>query len=79
MWTINERFSELVAKILEVGNGLINDPTPKCANYTHELSFVSNTDIKLNYKPSKKEKQNGKEEITYLLNEQNSKCIYGAI
>lgn len=79
VWSINERFSELVAKILEVGNELINDPIPKCASYTHELTFVSNTDIKLNYKPSKKEKENGKEEITYLLNEQNSRCIYGAI
>lgn len=79
VWSINERFSELVAKILEVGNELINDPIPKCASYTHELTFISNTDIKLNYNPSKKEKDNGKKDITYLLNEQNSRCIYGAI
>jgi hypothetical protein len=79
VWSINERFSELVAKILEVGNDLINDPIPKCASYTHELTFVSNTDIKLNYKPSKQEKVNGKKEITYLLNEQNSKCTYSEI
>lgn len=79
IWSINERFSELVAKILEIGNDLINDPIPKCASYTHALTFVSNTDIKLNYKPSKKEKESGKKEITYLLNEQNSKCTYASI
>ncbi|WP_339137351.1 MAG: hypothetical protein WGN25_04935 [Candidatus Electrothrix sp. GW3-4] len=79
VWTINERFSEVIAKILEVGNDLISDPARKCPNYTHELTFVSNTDIKLNYKPNAKEKKDRKEEITYLLNEQNCKCGFNAI
>jgi hypothetical protein len=79
VWMINDRFSELVAKMLEVGNDLTNDPVLKCKSYIHELTFVSNTDIKLNYKPTKQEKKDGKTEITYLLNEQNSKCTYVAI
>ncbi len=65
--------------MLEVGNDLINDPAPKCQNYTHDLTFVSNTDIRLNYTPTKKEKTEGKKEITYLLNEQRCKCSYDAI
>ncbi|MFD1385109.1 hypothetical protein ACFQ45_17275 [Rhodanobacter aciditrophus] len=79
VWTIDKRFSEVIAKMLDVGNELINDPAPKCQSYTHELTFVSNTDIKLNYKPTDQEKKVGKKEITYLLNEQNCKSSYGAI
>jgi hypothetical protein len=79
VWTIDERLSEVIAKMLSVGNDLINDPVPKCQSYTHELTFVSNTDIKLNYQPTKQEKIDGKKEITYLLNEQNCKSSYGAI
>ena len=79
VWTIDKRFSEVIAKMLDVGNDLINDPAPKCQSYTHELTFVSNTEIKLNYKPTKQEKKEGKKEITYLLNEQNCKSSYGAI
>lgn len=79
VWTISERFSEMIAKMLEVGDNLINDPAPKCKSYTHELTFISNTDIKLNYKPSAVEKKAGKEEVTHLLNEQNCKCSYISI
>ena len=79
VWTINDRFSEVIAKMLEVGNGLISDPAPKCPSYTHELTFISNTDINLSYKPTTKEKKDGKKEIPYLLNEQNCKCCYGDI
>jgi len=79
VWTINERFAEAVAKMLEVGNNLINDPAPKCQSYTHDLIFISNTDIKLNYKPSKDEKEYGKKEIIYFLNEQNFKCSYDGV
>lgn len=79
VWTINERFSEVIAKMLEVGNDLLNDPAPKCQNYSHDLTFVSNTDIKLNYKPTKQEEKDGKKEITYLLNEQNCECSYVGI
>lgn len=79
VWTINERFSELIAKILEVGNDLLNDPMPRSSSYTHELTFVSNTDIKLNYTPTKQEKKDGKQQITHLLNEQNTRCRYNTI
>lgn len=79
VWTITERFSEVIAKMLEVGNDLINDPALKCPSYTHDLTFVSNTDIKLNYKPSAKEKKEGKKDIEYLLNEQRCKCSYDDI
>lgn len=79
VWTINERFSELIAKMLEVGSNLINDPAPKCQSYTHKLTFVSNTDIKLNSSPSQAAKKAGKSEITHLLNEQNLSCRYNEI
>lgn len=79
IWTINERLSEVIAKMLEVGNDLINDPAPKCPSYSHVLTFVSNTDIKLTYNPNADEKNNGKVEITYLLNEQNCKCNFDGI
>ena len=76
VWAINERFSEVVAKMLEVGNDLRNDPVSKCQSYTHELTFVSNSDIELKYTPNKQEKDDGKKEIISLLNEQNCKCKY---
>ncbi|MFC1236112.1 hypothetical protein [Vibrio sp. F74] len=76
VWTINERFSEVIAKMLEVGNDLRNDPAPKCQSYTHELTFVSNSDIELKYTPNKQEKDDGKKELSSLLNEQNCKCKY---
>ena len=79
VWTINKRFSEAIAKMLQVGNDLVNDPSPKCHSYAHALTFVSNTDVKLIYKPTVKEKEAGKEEIIYLLNEQNFKSSYNAI
>lgn len=76
IWTINARFAEIIAKMLDVGNNLRNDPAPKCKEYTHNLTFISNSDIRLSYSPKKEEKQKGKTEITYLLNEQNSKSHY---
>lgn len=78
-WTIDSRFTELIAKMLNVGNELKIDSAPKCKSYTHELTFVSNTDIKLNYSPNKQEKAKGKIETTHLLNEQNCKSSYSAI
>lgn len=79
VWTINERFSEVIAKMLEVGNDLMSDSAPKCQNYTHELTFISNSDIELKYAPTKQEKAVGKKEITTLLNEQNSKSKFDSI
>lgn len=73
IWTIDARFAEIIAKMLDVGNNLRNDPAPKCKEYTHSLTFISNTDIRLSYSPKKEEKQKGKTDIIYLLNEQNSK------
>jgi hypothetical protein len=78
-WTINGRFSEMIAKMLEVGDDLKSDPAPKCQSYSHELTFVSNSDIELKYSPNKIEKAAGKKEITYLLNEQNEKCNYNSV
>lgn len=79
IWTIDQRFTEIIAKLLDVGNNLLNDLTPKSQNYSHKLTFISNSDIKLNYKPSTKEKSNGKEEISHIINEQNSCCKYNEI
>lgn len=39
VWTINERFSEALAKMLEVGSDLLSDPVPKSQSYTHELTL----------------------------------------
>ncbi|MFL1417642.1 dsDNA nuclease domain-containing protein [Pseudomonas fildesensis] len=78
-WTIDARFAEIIAKMLGVGNDLKNDSAPKCKSYTHKLTFISNTDIKLSFSPKKEEKKNGKEEITHLLNEQNCMSPYNEI
>ncbi|MBK3882158.1 MULTISPECIES: dsDNA nuclease domain-containing protein [Stutzerimonas] len=79
IWTIDARFAEIIAKMLDVGNNLRNDSAPKCKEYTHSLTFISNTDIKLSYSPKKEEKQKGKTDIIHLLNEQNSKSHYDKI
>lgn len=79
VWRINERFSEVIAKILEVGNDLRNDPAPKCHSYTHELTFISNSDIELKFTPNRQEKEAGKKELTHTLNEQNCRCHYDAV
>lgn len=79
MWTIDARFAEIIAKMLDVGNDLKNDPAPKCKDYTHRLTFISNTDIKLSYSPKKAEKQKGETDVVHLLNEQNSKSRYDDI
>ncbi|MCM5704843.1 DUF4297 domain-containing protein [Larsenimonas salina] len=79
IWTINQKFIETVAKILEAGNDLRQDPIPKSSNYSHKLSFISNTEIKLTYKPKKIEKENGKKEINHLLNEQRLSSQYNEI
>lgn len=79
IWSIDARFAEIIAKMLGVGNDLRNDSAPKCKDYTHSLTFISNTDIKLSYSPKKEERGNGKEDITHLLNEQNCKSHYNDI
>jgi hypothetical protein len=75
-WTINKRFCEMIAKMLQVGNNLKNDPATKCSSYSHELTFISNTDIHLSYTPTSKEKKNGKKAVTHQLNEQNEISKY---
>ncbi|KUM54954.1 dsDNA nuclease domain-containing protein [Rheinheimera sp. EpRS3] len=79
VWKIDERFSEVIAKILEVGNRLRDDPSPKCHTYTHELTFISNSDIELKFRPNKKEKDAGKKELTHVFNEQNCRHNYDSI
>lgn len=79
VWKINKRFSEVIAKMLEVGNDLKTDPIPKSLDYTHELTFISNSDIELDFTPNKKEKADGKEPFTIKINEQNNKSQYTAI
>lgn len=79
MWTIDARFAEAIAKMLDVGNALRNDSAPKCKDYAHSLTFISNTDIKLSYSPKKAEKLKGKTDVIHLLNEQNSKSRYDDI
>nr|WP_314265715.1 hypothetical protein [uncultured Moellerella sp.] len=79
VWKINKRFSELVAKILEVGNDLKLDHAPKCHSYTHKLTFISNSDIELKFNPKSNEKKAGKVGFSHLINEQNSKTHYVSV
>lgn len=79
IWTIDARFAEIIAKMLGVGNNLKADSAPKGKSYTHKLTFVSNTDIKLSYKPTTPEKKKGKIDATLILNEQHSNTNYNEI
>lgn len=79
IWTINSRFSELISKMLEVGNSLRDDSAPKSGDYSHKLTFISNTESDLRYKPSKAEKEKGKKEESVKINEQLCVCKYDAM
>lgn len=79
VWSINERFSEILTKMLGVGIGLKSDPITKSKDYSHKLTFISNSNIELKYTPKKIEKTQGKKELIYTLNEQNCKCQYSTI
>lgn len=75
-WALNQRFTEVITKILEVGSNLRIDPIPKHPDYVHELVFISNSDIDLQFSPSKIEKTNGKKQAALTLNEQYCKSKY---
>ncbi|MCL6381629.1 MULTISPECIES: hypothetical protein [Pectobacteriaceae] len=76
IWTIDARFSEMVSKILLVGDNLRNDSFEKSEDYKHQLTFISNTEMELKYSPSKKLKNEGVVEQVSKINEQNSLCLY---
>lgn len=76
IWTIDSRFSEMVSKILLVGENLRNDAFEKSEDYKHQLTFISNTEIELKYSPSKALKKQGIAEQVLRVNEQNSICVY---
>ncbi|EMO3465942.1 TPA: hypothetical protein L7O48_004063 [Klebsiella variicola] len=76
IWTIDARFSEMVSKILLVGDNLKNDSFEKSEDYRHQLTFISNTEIELKYSPLKKLKAEGATEQIVKINEQNSTCVY---
>lgn len=76
IWTIDARFSEMVSKILLVGDNLRNDPFEKSKDYKHQLTFISNTEIELKYSPTKKLKNEGVTEQILKINEQNSSYLY---
>ena len=71
IWKINPRLSEIIAKMLEVGNDLKEDPISKSSSYDHSLTFISNTETELKYTPLKQEKKNGKKEV---IVRSNSRC-----
>ena len=79
IWSIDTRFSEIISKMLEVGNNLRNDSILKSANYSHRLTFISNTESELKFKPKKSEKESGKKEVTIRVNEQNCICDYNSL
>ncbi|OWO80929.1 hypothetical protein B5C26_16755 [Photorhabdus luminescens] len=76
IWTIDTRFSEMVSKILLVGDNLRNDSFEKSEDYKHQLTFISNTEIELKYSPTKKLKSEGAVEQILKINEQNSAYLY---
>lgn len=76
IWTIDARFSEMISKILLVGDNLKNDSFEKSEDYRHQLTFISNTEIELKYSPLKKLKAEGATEQIVKINEQNSTCVY---
>lgn len=79
IWIIDSRFSEIITKMLEVGNDLRKDFISKSQNYNHKLTFISNTETELSCKPNKEEKNIGKAEITVRVNEQNCVCGYNSV
>ena len=79
IWIIDSRFSEIISKMLEVGNDLRKDSISKSKNYNHKLTFISNTETELSYQPNKDEKKIGKAEITLRVNEQNCICRYNSV
>ncbi|MFJ5361893.1 dsDNA nuclease domain-containing protein [Pectobacterium sp. CHL-2024] len=76
IWTIDARFSEVVSKILLVGDNLRNDSFEKSEDYKHQLTFISNTEMELKYAPTKKLKNEGVVEQVSKINEQNSLFLY---
>jgi len=79
IWTIDNRFSEIITKILEVGNDLREDSISKSHNYTHKLTFISNTETELKYLPNKNDKERGKTETIVRVNEQSCVCEYNSV
>ena len=46
-WTVNTKFSEILKKMIDVGINLNSDEYPKAANYSQNLNFLTNNNIKL--------------------------------
>ncbi|MGC1071134.1 dsDNA nuclease domain-containing protein [Pantoea agglomerans] len=79
IWTIDSRFSEMISKILLVGDNLRIDAFEKSEDYKHQLTFISNTEIELKYTPSKALIKDGITEQILRVNEQNSICVYDTL
>lgn len=79
IWTIDARFSEIVSKILLVGDDLRNDSFEKNEDYKHQLTFISNTEMELKYSPTKKLKSEGVTEQVLKINEQNTTYLYNEL
>lgn len=77
IWKIDQRFSEIINKILNVGDELRKDDIKKTADYSHKLTFISNTEFELNFKPLKKD--NGKKDAIIRVNETYPVCRYTEI
>lgn len=74
IWTIDERFAEIINKILNVGEDLRSDDIKKTVEYNHKLTFISNTEFELKFKPSQKNKD--KKEVKIKINENYPVCNY---
>ncbi|OMO23163.1 dsDNA nuclease domain-containing protein [Vibrio lentus] len=79
LWTVDNRFAEIIAKMLEVGTNLHLDPIRKSPIYEHKLIFISNTESDFRYKPKKADIESGKKEVYEKINEQNCVCKYDSM
>jgi hypothetical protein len=55
IWRLNNKFFEILIKLLKTGKGLIEDEISKSSEYNHILYFSSNQTIHLEHKPKKSE------------------------
>ena len=77
-WTVNQELAEVVAKILETGEKLINDPYPKSHDYQHTLNFSSNAIIDLKKIVARKRPLKP-ESFSEIINEQNIISSYSSL
>lgn len=70
-WSLNKDFIEILTKLLDTGNRLLNDPIDRTDDYFHHLHFSSNTTIKL--------ESDCKPKISATVSEENCLVSFNAL